>query len=114
MRVMFALPAGGPNYIGRSIPPGTIDFLLSSNRDAQAAKRFFQKALRSLNHPRPRGINVDGEPVVSEGHYRTETYRRTGPRLPVPAYSLLEQYRGGGSPRDQAPSQSQFWSFESA
>ena len=38
----------------------TIDFLLSARRDATAAKRFFQKALRSPGHPRPRVINVDG------------------------------------------------------
>jgi transposase-like protein len=38
----------------------TIDFLLSPNRDAQAAKRFFHKALHWLNHPRSRVINVDG------------------------------------------------------
>ena len=40
----------------------TIDFLLSAKRDAAAAKRFFQKALRSASHPRPRVINVDGNP----------------------------------------------------
>jgi transposase-like protein len=41
----------------------TIDFLLSARRDANAAKRFFQKALRSPGHPRPRVINVDGNPA---------------------------------------------------
>src|SRR6202140_3974837 len=40
----------------------TIDFLLSARRDAAAAKRFFQKALRAPGHPRPRVINVDGNP----------------------------------------------------
>jgi len=48
----------------------TIDFLLSAKRDAAAAKRFFQKALRASGHPRPRVINVDGNPaypnVISE------------------------------------------------
>ena len=38
----------------------TIDFWLSAKRDAAAAKRFFQRALR--DHPRPRVINVDGNP----------------------------------------------------
>jgi transposase, IS6 family len=38
----------------------TIDFLLSARRDAAAANRFFQKALQSPGHPRPRVINVDG------------------------------------------------------
>lgn len=41
----------------------SIDFLLSAKRDAGAAKRFFRKALRSTNHPRPRVINVDGNPA---------------------------------------------------
>jgi transposase-like protein len=40
----------------------TIDFLLSASRDAAAATRFLQKALRSPGHPRPRVINVDGNP----------------------------------------------------
>jgi hypothetical protein len=40
----------------------SIDFLLSAQRDAAAAKRFFQKALRSPNHPTPRVINVDKNP----------------------------------------------------
>jgi transposase-like protein len=31
--------------------------------DASAAERFFQKALRSPAHPRPRVINVDGNPA---------------------------------------------------
>ncbi|MBZ5619344.1 MAG: DDE-type integrase/transposase/recombinase [Acidobacteriia bacterium] len=37
----------------------SIDFLLSAKRDAAAAKRFFQKALCSPNHPPPR-VNQRG------------------------------------------------------
>lgn len=40
----------------------TIDFLLSAHRDAAAAKRFFQKALRSVGQLTPRVINVDKHP----------------------------------------------------
>ena len=59
-----ALLVSGLIYIGRWTRRGdTIDFLLSPKRDAAAAKRFFQKALRSLNHPRPRVVNVDGNPA---------------------------------------------------
>ena len=43
-----------------------IDFLLSAKRDAHAAKRFFQKALRAPGHPLLRVINVDGSPYVSQ------------------------------------------------
>ncbi|HVI78988.1 MAG TPA: DDE-type integrase/transposase/recombinase [Candidatus Acidoferrum sp.] len=40
----------------------TIDFLLSARRDAAAARRFGQEALRNPGHPRPRVIKVDGNP----------------------------------------------------
>jgi transposase, IS6 family len=57
--------AGKWTYLYRAVDStgDTIDFLLSPTRDAGAAKRFFQKALRSPNHPRPRVINVDGNPA---------------------------------------------------
>ena len=56
--------AGKWTYLYRAVDSGgdTIDFLLSPKRDALAAKRFFQKALRAPGHPRPRVINVDGNP----------------------------------------------------
>jgi len=59
-------------YLYRAVDStgATIDFLLSAHRDAAAAKRFFQRALRAPGHPRPRVINVDGNPsypkVVAE------------------------------------------------
>ena len=56
--------AGKWTYLYRAVDStgATIDFLLSARRDAAAAKRFFLKALRSPAHPRPRVINVDGNP----------------------------------------------------
>ena len=56
--------AGKWTYVYRAVDStgATIDFLLSARRDAAAAKRFLQKALRSPGHPRPRVINVDGNP----------------------------------------------------
>ena len=56
--------AGKWTYLYRAVDSSgdTIDFLLSPKRDAPAAKRFFQKALRAPGHPRPRVINVDGNP----------------------------------------------------
>ena len=51
-------------YLYRAVDSAgdSIDFLLSARRDAAAAKRFFQKALCSPNHPMPRVINVDRNP----------------------------------------------------
>jgi len=56
--------AGRLTYLYRAVDStgATIDFLLSAKRDALAAKRFLQKALRSPGHPRPRVINVDRNP----------------------------------------------------
>jgi transposase-like protein len=56
--------AGKWTYLYRAVDStgATIDFLLSARRNASAAKRFLQKALRSPGHPRPRVINVDGNP----------------------------------------------------
>src|SRR3954453_12718778 len=64
--------AGKWAYLYRAVDStgATIDFLLSANRDAVAAKHFLQIALRSPGHPRPRVINVDWNPsypkVISE------------------------------------------------
>jgi transposase, IS6 family len=51
-------------YLYRAVDSAgaTIDFLWTARRDAAAAKRFFLKALRAPSHPRPRVINVGGNP----------------------------------------------------
>src|ERR1700752_791028 len=56
--------AGKWTYLYRAVDSAgeTIDFLLTARRDAAAAKRFFRKALAAPGHPRPRVINVDGNP----------------------------------------------------
>jgi IS6 family transposase len=74
--------AGRWTYLYRAVDSAgdTIDFLLSPKRDAHAAKRFIQKALRSPGHARPRVINVDGNPsypkVIAELKQRGELGRR--------------------------------------
>jgi transposase, IS6 family len=40
----------------------TIDFWFSAERDAAAAKHFFQKAFQVPGHPRPPVITVDANP----------------------------------------------------
>jgi IS6 family transposase len=73
----------------------TIDILLSPNRDANAARQFLQKALRAPGRPRPRVINVDGNPsypkVISELKQTADLGRRCRCR-PVPYLNnILEQ-----------------------
>ena len=78
-------------YLYRAVDSkgATIDFLLSAHRDAAAAKRFFQKALRVVGHARPRVINVDGNPsypkavteLKAEGRLRRRCRCRTCPYL---------------------------------
>jgi transposase-like protein len=55
-------------YLYRAVDSAgaSIDFLLSARRDAAAAKRFFQKALSSPNHPTSRVINVDKNPSTRQ------------------------------------------------
>jgi transposase-like protein len=54
-------------YLYRAIDSAgaTIDFLLSTFRDADAAKRLFRKALGDPSHPQTRVINTDLAPIYS-------------------------------------------------
>jgi transposase, IS6 family len=56
--------AGRWTYLYRAVDStgATIDFFLSQTRDVFAAGAFFRKALAAPGHPRPRVINVDGNP----------------------------------------------------
>ncbi len=52
---------GKERYLYRAVDSdgNTLDFLLTAKRDAQAAKRFFRKALNAVHTQEPRVINVD-------------------------------------------------------
>ena len=69
-------------YLYRAVDSSgaTIDFLRSAHRDADAAKRFFQKTLRAPGHPRPRVINVDGNPAYPKVVAELKRERRLGRR----------------------------------
>jgi IS6 family transposase len=89
--------AGKWTYLYRAVDStgATIDFLLSAGRDAAAAKRFFRKALSSPRHPRPRVINVDGNPsypkVICELKRTSELGRRCGCRPIRYLNNIVEQ-----------------------
>src|SRR5215467_3649307 len=110
--------AGKWTYLYRAVDStgATIDFLLSTRRDAAAAKRFFQKALRSPGHPRPRVINVDGNPsypkVITELKKSGELAGRCRCR-PVPYLNNIVEQDHRAIKRRVRASQG-FRSFQSA
>ena len=75
----------------------TIDFLLSTFRDADAAKRLFRKALGDPSHPQPRVINTDLAPIYSsaipDSSKKEGTLRKRCRHRPVVQYlnNILEQ-----------------------
>src|SRR6201987_4058315 len=60
----YICQGGNWRYLYRAVDStgAAIDFWLSAERDAVAAKQFFRKALQAPGHPRPRVITVDGNP----------------------------------------------------
>src|SRR3954470_21245258 len=56
---------GKDRYLYRAVDSTgqTIDCLLTANRDAEAAKRFFRKVFAAQENPTPRVINVDKNPA---------------------------------------------------
>src|SRR5882757_720516 len=73
----------------------TIDFLLSAKRDAEAAKRFFRKALGQPHTVNPRAITVDKNPsypkAVTEMKDDVELWRRSRLRQVKYLNNIVEQ-----------------------
>jgi transposase-like protein len=73
----------------------TIDFLLSSQRDAAAAKRFFRKALAQPHTVHPRTITLDKNPsypkAVAEMKNDADLWRRSRLRQVKYLNNILEQ-----------------------
>ena len=73
----------------------TIDFLLSAKRDAEAAKRFFRKALGQPHTVNPRTITVDKNPAypkaVAELKDDGELWRRSRLRQAKFLNNIVEQ-----------------------
>jgi transposase, IS6 family len=89
--------AGRWTYLYRAVDStgATIDFLLSETRDLTSARRFFQKALAAPGHPRPRVINVDGNPsyptVIEELKQERVLGRRCRCRIVPYLNNIVEQ-----------------------
>ena len=69
--------------------------MLSETRDLSSARRFFQKALAAPGHPRPRVINVDGNPsypnVIEELKQERVLGRRCRCRVVPYLNNIVEQ-----------------------
>src|SRR5436309_1012592 len=89
--------AGRWTYLYRAVDStgATIDFSLSETRDLSSARRFFQKALAAPGHPRPRVINVDGNPsyptVIEELKQKRVLGRRCHCRIVPYLNNIVEQ-----------------------
>ncbi len=89
--------AGRWTYLYRAVDStgATIDFLVSETRDLTSARRFFQKALAAPGHPRPRVINVDGNPsyptVIEELKQERVLGRRCRCRIVPYLNNVVEQ-----------------------
>ena len=88
---------GDWKYLYRAVDSNgqTLDFLLRAKRDAVAAKRFLQKALRAANTVEPRVINVDKNPAYPKAmeHLKKEQALLEGTELRQVKYlnNLIEQ-----------------------
>ena len=78
----YICQGGNWRYLYRAVDStgATIDFWFSAERDAAAAKHFFQKALQAPGHPRPRVITVDGNPSYPKVIAELKQERKLGRR----------------------------------
>ena len=78
----YICQSGRWRYLYRAVDStgATIDFWFSAERDAAAAKYFFQKALQAPGHPRPRVITVDGNPSYPKVIAELKQERKLGRR----------------------------------
>jgi len=113
----YICQGGSWRYLYRAVDStgATIDFWFSAQRDAAAAKQFFQKALQAPGHARPRVITVDGNPsypkVIAELKQERKLGRRcrcrTCPYLNLSNLPVFKQCCGTGPSRDQAAGECQ-------
>jgi IS6 family transposase len=93
----YICQGGNWRYLYRAVDStgATVDFWLSAERDAAAAKRFFQKTPQVPGHPRPRVITVDGDPsypkVIAELKQERKRGRRCRCRTRPYLNNIVEQ-----------------------
>src|SRR5215469_8257320 len=80
-------------YLYRAVDSqgNTLEFLLSPTRDAQAAKRFFTKALTAPHTSTPRVITVDKNPTYPKAWKRVESRKDSARPLRIKAEEVPQQ-----------------------
>ena len=104
----YICQGGNWRYLYRAVDStgATIDFWFSAERDAAAAKQFFQKALQAPGHPRPRVI-CGRQSVLPEGDRGVEARAETGAPMPLSNLPVFKQCCGTGPSSDQAAGECQ-------
>src|SRR5579864_9537534 len=89
----YICQGGNWRYLYRAVDStgATIDFWFSAERDAAAAKQFFQKALQAPGHPRPRVITGRRQSVLPEGNRGAEEGAETGTPMPSSREALAQR-----------------------
>jgi IS6 family transposase len=97
----YVSQGGRWRYLYRAVDStgATVDFLFSAERDAAAAKQFFQKALQAPGHPRPRVITVDGNPSYPKVIEELKRERKLGRRCRCRTGPSRDQAAGECQPR---------------
>ena len=105
----FICQGGNWRYLYRAVDStgATIDFWFSAERDAAAAKQFFQKALKASDHPRPRVITVDGNPSYAKVIAELKRERKLARRCYRRICPYLKQCGRTGPSSDQTASECQ-------
>ena len=109
---------GAWKYLYRAVDSegATVEFMLSPTRDAQAAKRFFRKALRARHTVPPRVINVDKNlayPKAVSKLKRKDTLPRSCKLRPIKYLNNLVEQDHRFIKRRVNPGMG-FWSFDTA
>ena len=87
----------------------TIDFLLSAKRDAEAAKRFFRKALAQPHTVNPRTITVDKNAAYPKATMEMKKDGELLAPITVAAGEIPEQHRRARPPAGETINRSGAW-----
>lgn len=90
---------GKDRYLYRAVDSTgqTIDCLLTSKRDAVAAKRFFRKVFAGPENPTPRVLNVDKNPAYPAAIHALQAEGTLPRRVRLRQCKVLKQHRRTGS-----------------